>query len=131
MRTRTAAQEPRGGTQRTLSCPSAGSQDRDYLVRVSHLEIYMEEIRDLLAKDPKARLELRESPERGVHVRGLREFVVKSAAEMAAVLQVRRLGTLYAAPRLACLSLAWREAKEACRNPESQMWGPRGWSHCT
>lgn len=60
----------------------------DYLVRVSHLEIYMEEIRDLLAKDPKAKLELRESAERGVYVKGLREFVVKNAAEMAAVLEV-------------------------------------------
>ena len=49
-------------------------------------------MRDLLSKDPSARLELRESPERGVHVRGLREFVVKSAQEMAAVLEVRRWG---------------------------------------
>lgn len=47
------------------------------------------QVRDLLSKDPAARLELRESPERGVHVRGLREFVVKGAAEMAAVLEVR------------------------------------------
>lgn len=46
------------------------------------------QVRDLLSKDPSARLELRESPERGVHVRGLKEFVVKSAAEMAAVLEV-------------------------------------------
>lgn len=46
------------------------------------------QVRDLLSKDPTARLELRESPERGVHVRGLREFVVKSAAEMASVLEV-------------------------------------------
>ena len=46
-------------------------------------------MRDLLSKDSAARLELRESPERGVHVRGLREFVVRSAAEMAAVLEVR------------------------------------------
>ncbi|GAB4823122.1 hypothetical protein N2152v2_010168 [Parachlorella kessleri] len=65
-----------------------GSADKDYLVRVSHLEVYNEEIRDLLSKDPKAKLDLRESPERGVYVKGLREFVVKSAAEMAAVLQV-------------------------------------------
>ena len=57
-------------------------------MRVSHLEIYNEEVRDLLSGDAKARLELRESPEWGVHVRGLREFVVKSAAEMAAVLAV-------------------------------------------
>ncbi len=58
-------------------------------MRVSHLEVYNEEIRDLLSKDPRAKLDLRESPERGVYVKGLREFVVKSAAEMAAVLEVR------------------------------------------
>ncbi|PSC70144.1 kinesin-ii motor [Micractinium conductrix] len=61
---------------------------REYLVRVSHLEIYNEEVRDLLSRDAGARLELRESPERGVHVKGLKEFVVKSAAEMASVLEV-------------------------------------------
>lgn len=71
-----------------LLCP-AGSQGQDYLVRVSHLEVYNEEIRDLLSKDPRAKLDLRESPDRGVYVKGLREFVVKSAEEMAAVLQVR------------------------------------------
>lgn len=69
-----------------------GAADHEFLVHVSHLEIYCEEIRDLLSKDPKARLELRESPERGVYVKGLREFVVRSAAEMAAVLKVGRNG---------------------------------------
>lgn len=58
-------------------------------MRVSHLEIYNEEVRDLLSRDAKSRVELRESPGQGVHVRGLKEFVVKSAAEMAAVLEVR------------------------------------------
>lgn len=46
------------------------------------------QVRDLLSRDAGARLELRESPERGVHVKGLKEFVVKSAAEMASVLEV-------------------------------------------
>lgn len=58
-------------------------------MRVSHLEIYNEEVRDLLSRDAKSGVELRESPGQGVHVRGLKEFVVKSAAEMAAVLEVR------------------------------------------
>jgi hypothetical protein len=76
---------------------------------VSHLEIYNEEVRDLLSRDAKARLELRESPERGVHVRGLLEFVVKSAAEMAAVLEVgaRQGGLLGLCP---CWALHWRQA---------------------
>ena len=68
--------------------PPPGEGGCQYLVRVSHLEIYNEEVRDLLGRDPKARLELREAPRRGVYAKGLREFVVKSAEEMAAVLQV-------------------------------------------
>ena len=41
-----------------------------YLVRASYLEIYNEEIRDLLGKDAKARLELKEHPDKGVYVKG-------------------------------------------------------------
>ena len=36
------------------------AQNKRILVRASYLEIYNEEIRDLLSKDPKARLELKE-----------------------------------------------------------------------
>ena len=77
------------------AAPRSGADGCQYLVRVSHLEVYNEEVRDLLGRDPKARLELREAPGRGVYARGLREYVVKSAEEMAAVLQVGRgcLGT--------------------------------------
>ena len=38
----------------------------------SYLEIYNEEIRDLLGDDPKARCELKEDPTKGVYVKGLR-----------------------------------------------------------
>ncbi|KAK7884675.1 hypothetical protein WMY93_027798 [Mugilogobius chulae] len=41
------------------------SQNQQYLVRASYLEIYQEEIRDLLLKDQSRRLELRERPTRG------------------------------------------------------------------
>lgn len=37
--------------------------DKQHLVRASYLEIYQEEIRDLLDKDPKKRYELKESKE--------------------------------------------------------------------
>jgi kinesin family protein 3/17 len=37
-------------------------------VRASYLEIYNEEIRDLLAKDPKNRLDLKENVDSGVCV---------------------------------------------------------------
>lgn len=45
------------------------TENEKYLVRVSYLEIYQEEIRDLLSKDHKSRLELREKPDTGVYVK--------------------------------------------------------------
>ena len=39
---------------------------KKYLVRCSYLEIYNEEIRDLLSKNPKNRLELKENMDSGV-----------------------------------------------------------------
>ena len=50
-----------------------------FLVRASFLEIYNEEIRDLLTKDPKAtgRCDLKEHPQNGVYVKDLSAFVVK------------------------------------------------------
>ena len=40
-----------------------------YLVHASYLEIYNEEIRDLLGDDIKKKLDLKEHPERGVYVK--------------------------------------------------------------
>ncbi len=47
----------------------ARTQNQQYLVRASYLEIYMEEIRDLLSKDQSKRLELKERPDTGVYVK--------------------------------------------------------------
>ncbi|KAL4433732.1 hypothetical protein ABPG75_000173 [Micractinium tetrahymenae] len=63
------------------------SQDQTFLVRASMLEIYNEEIRDLLAKNPKNRLDMHEAKDGSVYVKGLNTFVVKSEAEIAAVLE--------------------------------------------
>jgi hypothetical protein len=51
-----------------------------FLVRASYLEIYNEEIRDLLNESKK--LELKERADVGVYVRDLRTFVVKDLEEM-------------------------------------------------
>jgi len=51
-------------------------------VRASYLEIYNEEIRDLLSKDPKNHLELKENMDSGVYVKDLTSFVVKNATEI-------------------------------------------------
>ena len=56
-------------------------ENREFLVRASYLEIYNEEIRDLLSKNTQNRLELKESPDTGVYVRDLTSYVVKSTRE--------------------------------------------------
>ncbi|XP_061698063.1 kinesin-like protein KIF3B [Syngnathoides biaculeatus] len=64
------------------------SQNQQYLVRASYLEIYQEEIRDLLSKDQSRRLELRERPDTGVYVKDLSSFVTKSVREIENVMNV-------------------------------------------
>ncbi|XP_042157086.1 kinesin-like protein KIF3C isoform X2 [Oncorhynchus tshawytscha] len=87
---------------------SRSSADRQYLVRASYLEIYREEIRDLLDPNMHAphvpnvhththrTLELRESPESGVYVRDLTSCVCKSVKEIQELMnlgnQVRSVG---------------------------------------
>eukprot|EP00026_Physarum_polycephalum_P004441 Phypoly_transcript_04460.p1 GENE.Phypoly_transcript_04460~~Phypoly_transcript_04460.p1 ORF type:complete len:706 (+),score=158.05 Phypoly_transcript_04460:223-2118(+) len=64
------------------------SSDIQYLVRVSYLEIYNEVIRDLLSDDPKAKLDLKEHPDKGVYVKDLSQKVVRSVEEMDNVMNV-------------------------------------------
>ncbi|XP_078730422.1 kinesin-like protein KIF3B isoform X2 [Lampetra fluviatilis] len=64
------------------------SQNQQYLVRASYLEIYREEIRDLLCKDQSQRLELKERPDVGVYVKELSSFVTKSVKEIEHVMNV-------------------------------------------
>ncbi len=66
----------------------ARSQNQQYLVRASYLEIYQEEIRDLLHKDQQKRLELKERPDVGVYVKDLSSFVTKSVEEIEHVMSV-------------------------------------------
>lgn len=56
------------------------AKDTEFLVRCSYLEIYNEEIRDLLVTDATNRLELHEDRDRGVFVKDLTQVVVDSAA---------------------------------------------------
>ena len=64
------------------------ASNKTFLVRASFLEIYNENVRDLLAKDQSKTCALKETPEKGVYVHGLTTFVVKSAEEMRKVLEV-------------------------------------------
>ena len=56
--------------------------EKKFLVRCSYVEIYNEEIRDLLGNDPNANHELKENPQKGVFVKDLSIPTVKSIREI-------------------------------------------------
>ncbi|OQS01522.1 kinesin-like protein [Achlya hypogyna] len=56
--------------------------EKEYMVRATYLEIYNEDIRDLLGDDSKAKLELKESADGGVYVKDLTEVVVNDVASI-------------------------------------------------
>ncbi|XP_071622890.1 kinesin-like protein KIF17 isoform X2 [Heliangelus exortis] len=57
------------------------AENAKFLVRASYLEIYNEDIRDLLGADTKQKLELKEHPEAGVYVKGLSLHTVHNVAQ--------------------------------------------------
>ena len=71
----------------------------NFLIRVSFLEIYNENIRDLLTKNETQKLEVKQNPDTGFYVNGLSTFVVKSPQEMSELmergLKLRVVGTYY------------------------------------
>ena len=60
-----------------IECDSS----KEYLVRASYLEIYNEEIRDLLSKNGSKKLDLKDK-DTGVYVKDLSTFVVKTPADL-------------------------------------------------
>ena len=54
---------------------------KEYLVRASYLEIYNEEIKDLLIKNGSKKLELKDK-DTGVYVKDLSTFVVKNPSDL-------------------------------------------------
>ncbi|KVH99653.1 Kinesin, motor domain-containing protein [Cynara cardunculus var. scolymus] len=63
------------------------STDREFLIRVSYMEIYNEEINDLFAVENQ-KLQIHESLEHGVFVAGLREEIVNSAEQVLKLLDM-------------------------------------------
>lgn len=59
-----------------------------FLIRASYLEIYQEEIHDLLRKDRSIKLDLHERSDIGVYVKDLTSFVCKSIKEIERVMRV-------------------------------------------
>ncbi|XP_078695926.1 osmotic avoidance abnormal protein 3-like isoform X3 [Branchiostoma floridae x Branchiostoma belcheri] len=66
----------------------AVAEDTKYLVHASYLEIYNEEIRDLLGKDHKQKLELKEHPDRGVYVKDLSKHSVHNVPECERIMEM-------------------------------------------
>ncbi|XP_051123669.1 kinesin-like protein KIN-7N isoform X2 [Andrographis paniculata] len=61
--------------------------DREFLIRVSYMEIYNEDINDLFALENQ-KLQIHESLERGVFVAGLREEIVNNADQVLNLIQL-------------------------------------------
>ena len=64
------------------------SDQTQFLVRASYLEIYNEEIRDLLSKNPKNKLDLHEKTDTGVYVKGLSFFAAKTSDEIRKIMHI-------------------------------------------
>ncbi|KAM4872117.1 kinesin-like protein KIF17 isoform 3-T3 [Thomomys bottae] len=63
------------------------AENTKFLVRASYLEIYNEDVRDLLGADTKQKLELKEHPEKGVYVKGLSMHTVHSVAQCEGIME--------------------------------------------
>jgi hypothetical protein len=57
-------------------------KEKKFLLRCSFIEIYNEDIHDLLSSDVKAKYELKESPEKGVFIKNLSQIVCKSIFDL-------------------------------------------------
>ena len=69
---------PRAFAQVFEMIAARGGENTEFLVRASYLEIYNEDVRDLLSKQTTNKLELKETPESGVYVKDLTSYVVKT-----------------------------------------------------
>ncbi|XP_047518509.1 kinesin-like protein KIF3A [Pieris napi] len=62
--------------------------DEKFLVCVTYLEIYNEEVRDLLGNNPHQSLEVKERPDIGVFVKDLTGYVVNNSDELEKIMAV-------------------------------------------
>lgn len=84
-------QEQRGIIPRTFShffSIIQAEKSKTFLIRCSYLEIYNEKLRDLLSPNPKTKLELKESPDRGPFVKDLKLQVAKTTADLERMMEL-------------------------------------------
>ncbi|XP_063390986.1 kinesin-like protein KIF3A [Cydia fagiglandana] len=88
----TAAPELRGiipnSFAHIFSHIATAKDDEKFLVCVTYLEIYNEEVRDLLGTNPHQSLEVKERPDIGVFVKDLTGYVVHNADELEKIMFV-------------------------------------------
>src|SRR3546814_18996339 len=87
------------------------SSNVEFLVRCSFLEIYNEDVCDLLATDAHVKLELREDVIKGVFVKDLRHVVVQNAEAMQRVLKRGIASRCVGARLMNQESYRWKERK--------------------
>jgi kinesin family protein 3/17 len=79
-----------------FGCIDASEIDKRFLVRCSYLEIYNENILDLLGNDTSTKLDVKEDANKGIYVKDLTQVIVKSVPEidkaMKAGLKNRKVG---------------------------------------
>ncbi|XP_052823779.1 kinesin-like protein KIF17 [Octopus bimaculoides] len=63
------------------------AENTKFLIRASYLEIYNEEIHDLLGKDTKLSMSLKEHPEKGVYVQGLSYHTVQNVEDCRKIME--------------------------------------------
>lgn len=62
------------------------NSNKKFLVRCSYLEIYNEDVRDLLGQDIEKRLDLKENEKKVVYVKDLNIITVKNVADIEALM---------------------------------------------
>ncbi len=73
-----------------FGCLEQGEEGKRFLIRCSYLEIYNEEVYDLLIDNkknlPPVKLEIKENPDKGIFVKDLQQIIVKSIPELEALM---------------------------------------------
>lgn len=65
-----------------FGCIDSKDSDTEFLVRCSYLEIYNEEVRDLLAKNTEKKLDVKEDKDKSVYVKDLTCTIVNSIPQI-------------------------------------------------
>lgn len=65
-----------------FGCIDESKEGVKFLVRCSYLEIYNENILDLMGSNKNHKLDVKEDPKKGIFVQGLTNVIVKSTAEI-------------------------------------------------